>query len=47
MDAMIPHEGTGMELFIFIAPVVMGLGLWLILRYQPDKQRDDDASTRG
>ena len=34
-----------MELIVFIAPVVMGLGLWLILRHQPDEQRDDDAPT--
>jgi hypothetical protein len=31
-----------MELFIFIAPVVMGLGLWLILRQKPPEQDDDD-----
>jgi hypothetical protein len=29
-----------MELFIFIAPVVMGLGLWLILRRKPPEQDD-------
>jgi hypothetical protein len=45
MDPTIPPRGTGMELIIFIAPVVMGLGLWLILRHQPDEQRDDDAPT--
>jgi hypothetical protein len=33
-----------MELFIFIAPVTMGVGLWLILRQKPRKQDDDDAS---
>jgi hypothetical protein len=33
-----------MELFIFIAPVTMGVGLWLILRQKPREQDDDDAS---
>jgi hypothetical protein len=32
-----------MELFIFIAPVAMGVGLWLILRQKPPEQDDDDA----
>jgi hypothetical protein len=32
-----------MELFIFIAPVAMGLGLWLILRQKPPEQDDDDT----
>jgi hypothetical protein len=34
-----------MELIIFIAPVVMGLGLWLILKQAPPEQDDDDTST--
>ena len=33
-----------MELFIFIAPVTMGVGLWLILRRRPREQDEDDAS---
>jgi hypothetical protein len=32
-----------MELFIFIAPVTMVVGLWLILRQKP-REQDDDAS---
>jgi hypothetical protein len=36
-----------MELTIFIAPVVMGLGLWLILQQKPRKQDDDDSSASG
>jgi hypothetical protein len=36
-----------MELIIFIAPVIMGLGLWLILRQKPDEQDDDNASSPG
>jgi hypothetical protein len=35
-----------MELIIFIAPVIMGLGLWLILRQKPDED-DDNASSSG
>jgi hypothetical protein len=36
-----------MELIIFIAPVIMGLGLWLILRQKPNEQDDDNASSSG
>jgi hypothetical protein len=36
-----------MELFIFIAPVVMGVGLWLILQQKPRKQDDDDTPASG
>jgi hypothetical protein len=44
MDRAIPSQETGMEeLFIIVAPAVMGVGLWLILRQKPDQQDDDDA----
>ena len=33
-----------MELFIFIAPVTMAVGLWLILRQKPRERDEDDAS---
>jgi hypothetical protein len=36
-----------MELIIFIAPLIMGLGLWLILRQKPNDQDDDNASRPG
>ena len=43
MDPTIPAQGKGMEeLLIFVAPAVMGVGLWLILRQKPDEQNDDD-----
>jgi hypothetical protein len=35
------------ELFIFIAPVTMGVGLWLILRQKPREQDEDDGSKSG
>jgi hypothetical protein len=35
-----PPQGNRMELFIFIAPVVMGVGLWLILRQKPPDHDD-------
>jgi len=40
------RRSTSMELIIFIAPVIMGLGLWLILRQKPDED-DDNASSSG
>jgi hypothetical protein len=44
MDTTIPAQETGMEeLLIVVAPIVMGLGLWLILRQKPD-EHDDDSS---
>jgi hypothetical protein len=46
MDPTIPSQELGMEeLFIVVAPAVMGVGLWLILRQKPDKRDDDDAPT--
>jgi hypothetical protein len=48
MDPTIPSQELGMEeLFIVVAPAVMGVGLWLILRQKPDKRDDDDAPTPG
>jgi hypothetical protein len=35
------------ELFILLAPAVMAVGLWVILRQKPDQQDDDDAPTSG
>jgi hypothetical protein len=35
------------ELLIFVAPIVMGVGLWLILRQKPDEQDDDDSPAPG
>jgi hypothetical protein len=36
-----------MELIIFIAPVAMAVGLWLILRQKPREQDDDDVPRPG
>jgi hypothetical protein len=33
------------ELFIFVSPIAMGVGLWLIFRQKPPK-RDDDTPER-
>jgi len=30
------------ELAIFLFPVVLGIGFWLITRHQPDDDQDDD-----
>lgn len=30
------------ELLIFVAPAIMGVGLWLILRQKPDEQDADE-----
>jgi hypothetical protein len=32
------------ELFIFVSPIAMGVGLWLIFRQRPAGKDKDDAS---
>jgi hypothetical protein len=39
MDSTILAHGNGLdELLIFASPLVMGLGLWLIVRQKPDEE---------
>jgi len=36
-------HGSGLDdLVIFVFPVVMGIGLWLILRGKPDQDQDEE-----
>jgi hypothetical protein len=47
MDVAILAHGSGLdELAIFVFPVVVGIGFWLITRSTPDDEDDTDASTR-
>jgi hypothetical protein len=48
--AAILGHGSGLdELAIFVFPVVVGIGFWLITRRKPDEDQDDedDSSERG
>jgi hypothetical protein len=41
--AAILGHGSGLDdLVIFVFPVVMGIGFWLITRHKPDEDQDDE-----
>ena len=51
VPAVVGH-GSGLdELAIFLFPVVVGIGFWLITRHKPDQDHDDehgdDTTERG
>jgi len=51
VPAVLGH-GSGLdELAIFLFPVVVGIGFWLITRHKPDQDQDDehgdDTTERG
>jgi hypothetical protein len=50
VPAVLGH-GSGLdELAIFLFPVVLGIGFWLITRHKPDDDQDDendDMTERG
>jgi hypothetical protein len=47
MDLAILAHGSGLdELAIFIFPVVLGIGFWLITRKKPDEENETDTFTQ-
>jgi hypothetical protein len=49
MSSVIVAHGNGLdELMIFVFPVVMGLGFWIITRQKSDEdETEDDPSEPG
>jgi len=49
LPAILGHGSGVDDLVIFVFPVVLGIGFWLITRHKPDEDQDDqdDEPTEG